>query len=302
MWPSPLRGRRPAVPLRGARKLHRARGPSAAAVPRGGGGGGIGAPVAARHAPSPRSGSDGPSSRALCPANKQILAGSGCLAWPCACAGPPPAPNLSQKPQSMHAFIRIHRRAKCTSTKLKSRCGAIRLLRFWPRPRTAPMTAPPRRSNTRRPDDRRHPAPRVGAAPALPGRGSAPQPHEEPGRRRLRFLIPAVRREPIKRIAREHAAAVEAGGDAEAVAEYAATARTAGSRTGRPHTPPQGLRGIRPRGGACGLCGQHGQGRRARAHGDAVRGVKGALGDGDGVQATRQQRARRAAGRFRRGS
>ena len=43
---------------------------------------------------------------------------------------------------------------------------------------------------------------------------------KELDRRRLRFLMPAVKREPIKKIIREHAAAVEAGGDAEAVVEY----------------------------------------------------------------------------------
>ena len=43
---------------------------------------------------------------------------------------------------------------------------------------------------------------------------------KELDRRRLRFLMPAVKREPIKRIIREHAAAVKAGGDAEAVVEY----------------------------------------------------------------------------------
>ena len=60
----------------------------------------------------------------------------------------------------MHAFIRINCRAKCASAKLKSRCGAIWPSWFWPRPRTAPVTATPGRSNTRRTASRqrRHPA------------------------------------------------------------------------------------------------------------------------------------------------
>ena len=51
-------------------------------------------------------------------------------------------------------------RAKCASAKLKSRCGAIWSSWFWPRPRTAPVTATPGRSNTRRTASRqrRHPA------------------------------------------------------------------------------------------------------------------------------------------------
>lgn len=43
---------------------------------------------------------------------------------------------------------------------------------------------------------------------------------KELSRRRILFLMPAVKRGPIKEIIREHAAAVEAGGDPEAVVDY----------------------------------------------------------------------------------
>ena len=73
---------------------------------------------------------------------------------------------------SMHAFIRFHRRAKYASAKLKSRCVAIRSPRFWPRPRTAPLIAPPRRSDTRRTAGRRRRLPGLPPPPPPPAPAS----------------------------------------------------------------------------------------------------------------------------------
>ena len=80
-----------------------------------------------------------------------------------------------------------------------------------------------------------------------PAAGLPRSSHEEPGRRRLRFLMLAAKREPIKRITREHAAAVEAGGDAEAVAGCAARGKDGGlAHRPAPYSPAGAARDPTP--------------------------------------------------------